>query len=166
MNTANSQQMRIEAVHSDEDLMTKYARIAVLEERVRWGRERAFLGVISLVFLASATATIYWCSHMSIARMRMPGQGWLGAAATFMGIWVVMMVAMMLPSLVPMLSGYRRSIRAAGETRLEQKSFRRFELPSEKGIAAGKYWSSCGFDRIDAKNVTIVFFRWCIQHKI
>jgi len=118
MNTANSQQMRIDAVHSDEDLMTKYAGIAVLEERVRWGRERAFLGVISLVFLASSTATIYWCSHMSIARMRMPGQGWLGAAATFMGIWVVMMVAMMLPSLVPMLSGYRRSIRAAGETRL------------------------------------------------
>jgi hypothetical protein len=121
MNTANSQQMRIEAVHSDEDLMTKYVGIAVLEERAPWARERAFLGAIALLFLASATATIFWCSHvssgkpmpggwtMSMAWMRMPGQGWLGAAATFMG---------MLPSLVPMLSGYRRSIRAAGETRL------------------------------------------------
>ena len=48
----------------------------------------------------------------------MPGQGWLGAAATFMGMWVVMMVAMMLPSLVPMLSIYRRSLRLSGEIHL------------------------------------------------
>src|SRR5262249_15125189 len=44
-----------------------------------------------------------------------PGQTWLGATASFMAMWVVMMVAMMMPSLVPMLSCYRR---AAGGTRL------------------------------------------------
>ena len=35
--------------------------------------------------------------------MPMSGHTWLGAAASFLGMWVVMMVAMMLPSLVPML---------------------------------------------------------------
>jgi len=48
----------------------------------------------------------------------MPGQTWLGAAASFMGMWVVMMVAMMLPSLVPMLSTYRRAI-LGPDTRLD-----------------------------------------------
>ena len=47
---------------------------------------------------------------MSMAWMRMPGQTWPGAAASFLGMWVVMMVAMMLPSLVPMLSRYRRAV--------------------------------------------------------
>ncbi len=37
---------------------------------------------------------------MSMTWMRMPGQTWAGAATTFLGIWVVMMVAMMMPSLV------------------------------------------------------------------
>ena len=53
-----------------------------------------------------------------MAWMRMPGQTWLDAAAAFMGMWVVMMVAMMLPSLVPMLSRYRRAVRVYDETRL------------------------------------------------
>jgi hypothetical protein len=34
-----------------------------------------------------------------MAWMRMPGQTWPGAAASFLGMWVVMMVAMMLPYL-------------------------------------------------------------------
>lgn len=29
--------------------------------------------------------------------MQMPGQTWLGAAASFLGMWIMMMVAMMLP---------------------------------------------------------------------
>src|SRR5262249_38907209 len=55
---------------------------------------------------------------MSMAWMRMPGQTWLGAAASFLGMWVVMMVAMMLPSLVPMLGRYREAVGRAGEIRL------------------------------------------------
>jgi len=46
--------------------------------------------------------------------MRMPGQTWPGAAASFIGMWVVMMVAMMLPSLAPMLWRFRRVVRASG----------------------------------------------------
>src|ERR1051325_10025960 len=40
---------------------------------------------------------------MSMIWMRMPGQTWPGAAASFVGMWTVMMAAMMLPSLVPTL---------------------------------------------------------------
>jgi predicted metal-binding membrane protein len=56
---------------------------------------------------------------MSMAWMRMPGQTWPGAAASFVAMWVVMMVAMMLPSLVSMLWRYREAVTTAGETRLD-----------------------------------------------
>ncbi len=84
---------------------------------------RAFFGVSALLFVASATATIVWCASMSAMReMPMPGQAGgttgPGAAASFLGMWVVMMVAMMLPSLVPMLSRYRQAVGRSGETRL------------------------------------------------
>ena len=94
--------------------------------------ERAFLAVAALLFAASTAVTIVWCASMSgmdemsmpggwtmsMAWMRMPGQAWAGAAATFIGMWVVMMVAMMLPSLVPMLRRYRQAVGRTGETRL------------------------------------------------
>ena len=48
-----------------------------------------------------------------MGEMPMSGQTWAGAAVSFLGIWLVMMVVMMLPSLVPMLSRYRRSVRGA-----------------------------------------------------
>jgi len=53
-----------------------------------------------------------------MAWMRMPGQTWPGAAASFLGMWVVMMVAMMLPSLVPMLWRYRQAVGRTGDPRL------------------------------------------------
>ena len=92
----------------------------------------AFLGVSAVLFAASAAVTIRWCVSMSamgkmsmpggwtmsMAWMRRPGQTWPGAAASFLGMWVVMMTAMMLPSLVPMLWRYREAIARTGETRL------------------------------------------------
>jgi predicted metal-binding membrane protein len=95
-------------------------------------RGRAFIGVAALLFAASAAATVAWCAsmpetagmpmpggwEMSMAWMRMPGQTWPGAAASFLGMWVVMMVAMMLPSLVPMLRRYRKAVGPPGERRL------------------------------------------------
>jgi predicted metal-binding membrane protein len=94
--------------------------------------QRAFFGVSALLFAASAALTIVWCASgsatgempmpggrtMSMAWMRMPGQTWPGAAASFLGMWVVMMVAMMLPSLVPMLWRYRQAIGGTAETHL------------------------------------------------
>jgi predicted metal-binding membrane protein len=55
---------------------------------------------------------------MSMAWMRAPGQTWPGAAASFLAAWIVMMVAMMLPSLVPMLWRYREAVARTGEGRL------------------------------------------------
>jgi predicted metal-binding membrane protein len=94
--------------------------------------QRAFFGVSALLFAASAAVTILWCASMSamdgmpmpggwtmsMAWMRMPGQTWPGAAASFLGMWVVMMVAMMVPSLMPMLRHYREAVGRTGETRL------------------------------------------------
>jgi len=91
-----------------------------------------FWCISALVFAASAAVTIVWCASMSamggmpmpggwtmsMAWMRMPGQTWPGAAASFLGMWVVMMVAMMLPSLVPWLWRYRQAVGAAGEARI------------------------------------------------
>jgi predicted metal-binding membrane protein len=94
--------------------------------------QRAFFGVSALLFAASAAATIAWCASMpamgampmpggwtiSMVWMRMPGRTWPGAAGSFLGMWIVMMAAMMLPSLVPMLSRYRQAVGRTGETRL------------------------------------------------
>jgi len=85
--------------------------------------EQAFLAVCVLLFAVSTAVTIVWCAPMSamgmpmpggwtmsMVWMSMPGQSWIGAAASFLGMWIVMMVAMMLPSLVPMLRRYRKAI--------------------------------------------------------
>ncbi len=93
-------------------------------------RDWAFLCTCALLFIASTWGTIAWCGSMadgmpmpggwtmSMAWMRMPDQTWGGATATFMGMWVVMMVAMMLPSLAPMLSRYRRAVGGRDEAHL------------------------------------------------
>jgi predicted metal-binding membrane protein len=94
--------------------------------------QRAFFGIAALLFAASTAVTILWCGSMSamggmpmpggwtmsMAWMRMPGQTWPGAAASFLGMWVAMMAAMMLPSLVPALGRYRQAVSETGETRL------------------------------------------------
>ena len=44
---------------------------------------------------------------MSMVWMPVPDETWAGSAGRFVAMWVVMMVAMMLPPLVPVLSGFR-----------------------------------------------------------
>jgi predicted metal-binding membrane protein len=94
--------------------------------------ERTFLGASALIFTISAELTIRWCAAMSemgampmpggwtmsAVWMRMPGQTWLGTFASFLGMWIVMMIAMMLPSLVPMLRRYRDAIGNVAPRRL------------------------------------------------
>jgi predicted metal-binding membrane protein len=55
---------------------------------------------------------------MSMVWMRMPGQTWLGAAASFLAMWIAMTAAMMLPSLLPMLLRYRRAVGGVDGARL------------------------------------------------
>lgn len=92
--------------------------------------ERTFFVTLALLFAASAAATLLWCEAMgsmsvlhmpggwslSMTWMRMPGQTWLHAAAAFLGMWVVMMVAMMLPALAPVLRRYRQAYGAEAAT--------------------------------------------------
>ena len=103
-----------------------------LEVVVVRASERVFFGVSALLFAASSVVTIVSCASMSamggmampggwtmsMAWMRMPGQTWFGAGASFVGMWVVMMMTMMLPSLVPMLWRYRQAVGRTRESRL------------------------------------------------
>jgi predicted metal-binding membrane protein len=91
--------------------------------------QRAFVGISAALYAASTALTIAWCRSMSAMHdmpmpggwtmsmmwMRMPDQTWPGTALAFLGMWLVMMIAMMLPSLTPTLSRYRRAV--AGTTR-------------------------------------------------
>jgi predicted metal-binding membrane protein len=113
--------------------------------------QHTFFGVSTLLFAASTAATIVWCASMSamgempmpggwtmsMAWMRMHEQTWSGAAASFLGMWVVMMVAMMLPSLVPMLWRYRQAVARTGETRLDR-------LTALVGVGYFFVWTVCG----------------------
>jgi predicted metal-binding membrane protein len=94
--------------------------------------QQTFFGTSALLFIASAALTADWCVSMSTMRgmpmpggwtmsmawMRMPGETWPVAAASFLGMWFVMMTAMMLPSLVPMLCRYREAVDSTGEAHL------------------------------------------------
>ena len=91
-----------------------------------------FLGVSALLFAISATLTILWCGSMasmdgmpmpggwtmSMVWTRMPSQTWLSAVASFVGMWAVMMVAMMMPSLAAALQHYRDVVRGTAKTQL------------------------------------------------
>jgi Predicted metal-binding integral membrane protein (DUF2182) len=93
------------------------------DERIEPARHWAFLGTCALLFIASVATTIYFCQSMSggmampggwtmsMAWMGMQGQSWFAAAVMFLGMWIVMMAAMMLPALVPALLRYRLSLR-------------------------------------------------------
>lgn len=85
---------------------------------------RVFYGAAASLFGITTAVTIVGCSSMasmggmpmpggwtmSMTWMRMPAQSWAGAAASFVGMWIVMMKAMMLPSLSPMLWRYRQAV--------------------------------------------------------
>lgn len=84
--------------------------------------QHTFYRVLALLFAAASAVTAVWCASMSamgempmpggwamsMTWMWVPGQSWPVAAASFLGMWIAMMVAMMLPSLAPMLWRYRQ----------------------------------------------------------
>jgi predicted metal-binding membrane protein len=74
---------------------------------------------------------------MSMMWMRMPDQTWFGAAASFLAMWLVMMIAMMLPSLTPMLLRYRQAVGVRGEPRLAW-------LTALVGVAYFLVWTGVG----------------------
>ena len=80
-----------------------------------------FILICSIVFFVSVAATIYLSVSMSggmtmpggwtmsMMWMRMMDQTWIESAAMFLLMWEVMMIAMMLPSALPMFLSYYKA---------------------------------------------------------
>ncbi|MBN3751340.1 DUF2182 domain-containing protein [Paraburkholderia sp. Tr-20389] len=93
--------------------------------------QRVFVGVVALVFAICAGATVVWCLSMStipelpmtggwslsMTWAPMCGQKWPRIAVSFVGMWIVMMAAMMLPSLAPVLWRYHEALGSTGRPR-------------------------------------------------
>ncbi len=98
---------------------------------------RTFWGIVALLFTTSVIVTIVWGRSMSAMEempmpggwsmsmmwMPMPGQSWFDATASFLTMWDVMMLAMMIPCLVPMLLRYRRTVDQTSPRRLGWLTF-------------------------------------------
>lgn len=111
--------------------MMQPARVGPSRQPGGRASRRAFLVLAALLFAVSAAATTVWCTAMpamgglpmpggwvlSVALAPSPGQAWPVAVAAFLGMWVVMTLAMMLPSLVPTLWRYREALSGAGGQR-------------------------------------------------
>jgi len=80
----------------------------------------AFVASCAVAFAAGISATVYFCHSMccemempdgwtmSMMWMRMRGQTWFGSAISFLLMWLAMMVAMMMPSALPMFLKTKR----------------------------------------------------------
>jgi predicted metal-binding membrane protein len=76
---------------------------------------RARLGLVALLF--ALTAVAWWSTVERMAGMEAgPGTD-LGALGWFVGVWVVMMAAMMFPSVAPTVALYARMTRRRGLSR-------------------------------------------------
>jgi predicted metal-binding membrane protein len=91
---------------------------------------RAFFGIVAMLSIVCMAVTTIWCVSMSgsgempmpggwtmsMAWMPMAGQTWARATASFVLMWIVMMAAMMLPSMAPALWRYYQTVRATRST--------------------------------------------------
>ncbi|MFC0691795.1 copper chaperone, partial [Paraburkholderia humisilvae] len=92
---------------------------------------RVFFGLCALLCVVSAVLTVVVCMpmsagsgmpmpggwSMSMAWSRMSGQSWPHVAASFTGMWALMMVAMMMPSITPILWRCHESLSRPGSAR-------------------------------------------------
>lgn len=113
--------------------------------------QRPLLAVSALLFAGSTAVTVPWSSSMaamgsmpmaggwslSMAWMPMAGQTWPATAASFLGMWTMMMAAMMLPALVPMLWRYREALGEVGRGPLGA-------LTALAGLGYFCVWIACG----------------------
>jgi predicted metal-binding membrane protein len=84
------------------------------------GLSAEFIAVCVLAFVVGVSATGYFCRSMccevempggwtmSMMWVRMQGQTWFASATSFLLMWLAMMVAMMLPSALPMFLKTKR----------------------------------------------------------
>ena len=110
------------------------------------------LGLFAIVFVACAAMTIATSASMSAMGgmempggwtmshmwMVMPGQSWFAAGASFVELWTPMMVAMMIPSLLPSLRSFRTSLG------VHVSGARADWMVVELGVAYFVVWTSVG----------------------
>ena len=105
---------------------------ALAEREMTPASRRRFFAIVGLVFIASVLTT--YALHASMSSMHgipmpggamlptsftpMCGRSWLRAAASFVGMWIAMMTAMMLPSFAPLLWRHRIMLERAGVRRV------------------------------------------------
>ena len=103
---------------------------AIAEDRAG-AQGRLYLSGAAVVFVACTMRTIFDCVQMSamdemsmaggwtmsMMWMLMPEQSWFEAAASFVRMWIMMMMAMMLPAVLPRLLYYRLAIRRNGSNK-------------------------------------------------
>ena len=80
-----------------------------------FGAARARVGLVALLLLLAAAA--WWLTAKQMAGMDAGPGADLGTLGWFLGVWVVMMAAMMFPSLAPTAALYARMTRRRGWSR-------------------------------------------------
>src|SRR5437868_12566826 len=76
---------------------------------------RMCLGLVTLLVALAATA--WWSTIRSMGGMAASPGTELGALGWFVGVWIVMMAAMMLPAVSPTVALYARMTRERGLSR-------------------------------------------------
>src|SRR5215831_12724393 len=101
--------------------MMAQPRIEKPVERVASAPRAEFIAVSALAFVASGSATAYFCRSMccemempggwtmSMMWIRMRGQTWAASATSYQLMWLAMMVVMMLPSALPTFLNTKRT---------------------------------------------------------
>src|SRR5262245_49112493 len=101
--------------------MTLGPRTEKSAESVVSAASAEFIAACVVAFVAGVSATTYFCHSMccekempggwsmSMMWMRTPGQTWAASATSFQLMWLAMMVAMMLPSALPMFLNTKRA---------------------------------------------------------
>ncbi len=137
----------------------------------------------AVVFLAATGVTVWLCVampsdmdmpmpggwRMSMAWMIMPGQSRAGAAIAFLGMWEAMMVAMMLPSALPMLLIYRRASLFRGDAKINLATWMLgagyFLVWLLAGVAAygvglGVAWCAMKWEAVSRAVPVVAGWRW------
>ncbi len=98
------------------------------------------------VLAAGAAALFAWYAFMPVPGTLPMCGGGTRTAASFLGMWMAMMAAMMLPSLLPMLRRYRRAVDASGTSHKNR-------LTALVGLGYFAVWTVAGMAVLAMKTV-------------
>jgi predicted metal-binding membrane protein len=109
-----------------------------------WAAVRSRLGLVAVLFALAAVA--WWSTGVRMRGMDEGPWSGLGTFGWFLGAWVVMMAAMMLPSVAPTVALYSRMTKA--RSALSPMLFMAGYLVAWGGVGAVAFALAAGGDRI------------------